>query len=59
MVVWILVGQTNGDLKLNFHFTGYLNSEPFNEQTNPYDLNTKLVRYADPTVYKKGSNCEI
>ena len=38
MVIWIL----------NIHGTVHLNSEPFNEQTNPLDLNSKLVCYSDP-----------
>ena len=38
MVIWIP----------NYHGTRHLNSKPFDEQTNPHDRNTKLVRYLDP-----------
>ena len=29
-------------LILDYHCTGHLNSKPFDKQTNPHDLNTKL-----------------
>ena len=42
MVIWIQ----------NYHGTGHLNSKPFEDQTNPHDLNTKLVCYSDPYFAK-------
>ena len=41
MVIWIR----------NYHGTGHVDSEPFNEQKIPHDLNTKLVFFIQiPTV---------
>ena len=57
MVPWISILDrfSNGGLInqmgiwiLNHNGTRHLNTEPFDEQTNPYDLNTKLARYSDP-----------
>ena len=38
MMIWML----------NHNVTGHLNIEPFDKQTNPHELNTKLVCYSDP-----------
>ena len=45
MLIWGCQ-HTNSDL--NTELPGHLYGEPFDERTNPHDLNTKLVCYLDP-----------
>ena len=45
MLTWIL----------NYHSTGNLN-KPLDEQANPHDLNTELVRHSDPQCFMQYLN---